>query len=405
MIIKKLKLQNWKNFRDVTVELTERVFVVGPNASGKSNLLDGVRFLRDIVKKGGGFQSALESRGGLSKIRCFSAGKGAEVALETHLAEGEDQPVEWIYRLSFNDDALSVSEDEKILPTGRGIEPLPEVIITEERVWHRKEGRWILERTPDAGEEDSETIKSTHLEQPSSNRRFREISHFFRDVEYLHVIPQLVRDADSYPVKNNREDYYGKAFLQKIADTPEKERKARLKIMGQVLHALIPWFDGIEILDDPEGEPHLEIAYDLHRMTRHLRESQFSDGTLRILGLMWALLDGKETLLLEEPEMHLHTMVIRQLPEMISILRHRHPKARQVMITTHSFDLLGNEGIGGDEVILLQPGKEATAIQRADLVEEVRRYLTAGFSMAEAVIPETSPRGIEEMLDISGESR
>ncbi|MDZ7919384.1 AAA family ATPase [Rhodoferax sp.] len=38
MLISKLKLQNWRNFRKVEVSLRERVFVIGPNASGKSNL-------------------------------------------------------------------------------------------------------------------------------------------------------------------------------------------------------------------------------------------------------------------------------------------------------------------------------------------------------------------------------
>jgi predicted ATP-dependent endonuclease of OLD family len=41
MIISGLILKNWRNFRSLDVSFTERVFVIGPNASGKSNLLDG----------------------------------------------------------------------------------------------------------------------------------------------------------------------------------------------------------------------------------------------------------------------------------------------------------------------------------------------------------------------------
>jgi AAA15 family ATPase/GTPase len=44
-----LRLKNWKNFQSVEVDLPLRVFLVGPNASGKSNLLDVFRFLRDLV--------------------------------------------------------------------------------------------------------------------------------------------------------------------------------------------------------------------------------------------------------------------------------------------------------------------------------------------------------------------
>ena len=56
MIIQRLILKNWKNFQKADFQLTDRIFVVGANASGKSNLLDVFRFLRDLVKQGGGLQ-------------------------------------------------------------------------------------------------------------------------------------------------------------------------------------------------------------------------------------------------------------------------------------------------------------------------------------------------------------
>ena len=60
MIITRLKLTNWRNFTDVDVPLLDRAFIIGPNASGKSNLLDAIRFLRDVGKReGGGLQAAV----------------------------------------------------------------------------------------------------------------------------------------------------------------------------------------------------------------------------------------------------------------------------------------------------------------------------------------------------------
>ena len=67
MYISRIKLYNWKNFRDCEVLLAERCFVIGANATGKSNFLDVLRFLRDIVKQGGGLQLAVNVRGGLKK--------------------------------------------------------------------------------------------------------------------------------------------------------------------------------------------------------------------------------------------------------------------------------------------------------------------------------------------------
>ncbi len=52
-MISRVILKNWRNFTSVDVPLGNRVFVVSPNASAKSNFLDVFRFLRDIAKPGG----------------------------------------------------------------------------------------------------------------------------------------------------------------------------------------------------------------------------------------------------------------------------------------------------------------------------------------------------------------
>jgi predicted ATPase len=64
MIISRIELKNWRNFQRAEVNLGHRVFLIGPNASGKSNFLDVFRLLRDITKPGGGLQKAVSSRAG-----------------------------------------------------------------------------------------------------------------------------------------------------------------------------------------------------------------------------------------------------------------------------------------------------------------------------------------------------
>lgn len=71
MILRRLRLKNWRNFRSAELDLVRTNYVLGPNASGKSNLLDSLRFVRDVGKPKGGLQQAVELRGGLSKVRCL----------------------------------------------------------------------------------------------------------------------------------------------------------------------------------------------------------------------------------------------------------------------------------------------------------------------------------------------
>lgn len=103
MRIKQIRLENWKNFRSVDVPLQGRIFIIGPNASGKSNFLDAIRFLRDICDPEGGFQRAVKLRGGISQIRCLHARKQPKVAIEAHL-DLDNSTSTWRYRIEFAQD-------------------------------------------------------------------------------------------------------------------------------------------------------------------------------------------------------------------------------------------------------------------------------------------------------------
>ena len=61
----RLKLTNWRNFKNVEIRLASRAIFVGPNASGKSNLLDAFRFLHDLAPEGG-LALAIQRRHGVS---------------------------------------------------------------------------------------------------------------------------------------------------------------------------------------------------------------------------------------------------------------------------------------------------------------------------------------------------
>ena len=103
--ITRLQLANWRNFTRLDVQFTQRVFLVGPNASGKSNLLDAIRFLKDIVEVGGGFQAAVQHRRGVSRLRSLAARRYPDVSIE--VAIGTDaQPAIWHYAIAFGQDNL-----------------------------------------------------------------------------------------------------------------------------------------------------------------------------------------------------------------------------------------------------------------------------------------------------------
>jgi predicted ATPase len=376
MIVSKLVLRNWRNFRAVDVPLTDRMFVIGPNASGKSNLLDVLSFLRDIAKAGGGLQGAITRRGGLSKIRCLAARREPAVEIEVELSDGGKRS----YR-------YAVGMTQQV----RGYR---QPILSYEKVWIGDE--LVLNRPDPADKKDELRLTQTHLEQISANSSFREVSRFFESIRYLHLVPQLLRHPEAYQGPGIPEDPYGRNFLELVAKTPDKTRKSRLRRIETALREAVPQLTKLTDTRDEAGIPHLEVLYEHWRPNAgRQREDQFSDGTLRLIGLFWSLLDGDAPLLLEEPELSLHSGIVKRLPALFSRLQRK--RNRQLFISTHSWDLLSEKGIGGEEVLMLTPGTEGTDVRLSSTVDEVRDLLDAGLSIADAALPRTTPTNLGQL--------
>ena len=150
-------------------------------------------------------------------------------------------------------------------------------------------------------------------------------------------------------------------------------------------------------MKDEAGISHLEAIYEHWRPKgAKQREDQFSDGTLRLIALFWSLLEGDSLLLLEEPELSLNAAIIQSLPAVFYRLQKK--KNRQIILSTHSADLLADEGIEAQQVLLLIPESEGTKVQVASERQDVKRLLESGFTMAEAVMPIAKPKGFQGFL-------
>lgn len=373
MRFSKIGLDNWKNFASVDVTLQQRAFLVGPNASGKSNFLDVFRFLRDLASVGGGFREAVSRRGGVDAIRCLAARRYSDVRVYVVIEAAGDSP-QWTYDLRFN-------QDKQRRP-----------IVREERVF--RDGDIVLDRPNNEDRSDPERLTQTYLEQVNVNRDFREIVTFFESVRYLHIVPQLVREPDRSVGRTH--DPFGGDFLEEIAKTPEPTRNARLRRIQDALRVAVPQLSEIELHRDARGTPHLRGKYDHWRPQGAWQtEEQFSDGTLRLMGLLWATMAGGGPLLFEEPELSLHPEIVRFLPQMFARVQRR--SGRQILISTHSPDLLRDEGIGLDETLLLLPGREGTVVSPASSFGEIKDLLQGGLTIADAVIPKTRPERADQV--------
>ncbi len=368
----RVHLENWRNFTLADVELSSRVFVVGPNAVGKSNFLDVFRFLHDIASVGGGLEAAVRKRQGVSKLRALAARRSPDIVIIVDLASSNGDV--WRYWLAIGHDRQQRPRIKREVVTLNGSE---------------------LVRRPDkADDDDPERLTQTYLQQVNVNKAFRPVADCFASIRYLHIVPQLIREPDRSVGRSN--DPYGGDFLEQLATTREQTLKARLKTISNALRVAVPQLSKLELTRDARGVPHLRGRYEHWRpQGAWQNEDQFSDGTLRLLGLLWSILGEGGTLLLEEPELSLHPEVVRYLPQMFARMQ-RH-SSRQMIVSSHSTELLLDEGIGLDEVLLLTPGPEGTTVRTAESFPDIAMLLRGGSTLSEAVMPLTRPKHAEQL--------
>lgn len=291
MIITKIKLENWKNFAEVNADCGKRMFLIGPNASGKSNFLDALLFLRDVALYG--LEHAVAQRGGVKSIRYINARQHPDITIGVTIDDA------WEYTLTFG------TEKGKQTP-----------LVVSEVVRQHNGEKWKNSFRPDDDDgEDSLRLTQTALQQVNANMKFRELYDFFATIQYRHILPQLVREPKAFSPAPVTNDPFGRDLVFSIAKTPENVRKARLTKINDALKAAVPNFEDLQVVRDNDGLPHLQVKYSHWRpQGAKQQESVFSDGTLRLIALLWSLFDAEGPLLLEEPELSLHDGVVSLLP-------------------------------------------------------------------------------------------
>lgn len=216
----------------------------------------------------------------------------------------------------------------------------------------------------------------------------------------MHLVPQLLRFSETIQGRVIESDPFGQGLLERVAKTSPRIQRSRLSRIESALKVAVPQLQQLRFeRDNDSGRPHLSALYSHWRpKAGWQREDQFSDGTLRMIGLLWSLLEGESLLLLEEPELSLNSAIVSRLAPIIH--RMQKQRRRQVIISTHSTHLLSDIGIAPEEMLMLTPSPEGTAIAPVSEISELVMLLDAGLSPGEVVLPKTAPRQMDLLSDL-----
>jgi len=376
-MLKKVYLRNYKSIGEVEVELGQFTAFIGPNASGKSNLIDALRFVRDAVTAG--LDNAISNpRRGIKAIRRWSKGSPYDVTI----------------KLTLHSPSLGTeTEYSFVLGSEKGGEYRVKI---EACATHRADGTHDGFKIQNGKIIQAPRGFQSGLDQPQPIRTLLfplwgffvapEAVNFIRAMGFYNPAPLTIRASTQWPMKVAYPlTEYGEN-LPFVLWTLQKDHPSAFQEICSTLENLVP---GIKALTVPSNSRVSLEHGDGDASRSRLDLWQESDGTLRILALLTALYQQPPLPLLaiEEPELTVHPSALAMLVDLLI----SQSAIQQTIITTHSPDLLSRlpaetlrivEFVGGETKIglLAEDQREAIAekyFKLGDLlrIEGLRREL------------------------------
>src|SRR5258706_818007 len=344
-----LAISNYRSLRELVVPLQRLNVITGANGSGKSSLYKSLRLLSDTAQ--GRVVTSLAREGGLqSTLWAGPESISRAVRRGDYPVEGTRRKRAVSLRMGFASDEFGYLIDLGLPPPGKSAFSLdPE--IKQECIWHGptlrsmtmlvdRQGPLVRIREDDGGwtavTDHLSTFESmmTHVSDPrnapevlalrESIRAWRFYDHFRTDAEAPARSPQI---GTHTPILGNDGDDLA-AAIQTIREIGDDDVLAA---------AVDDAFPGSR-LEVSNNEGRFALMMSQHGLLRPLRTAELSDGTLRYLLWIAALLSPRppELMVLNEPETSLHPDLISALARLIGKAAER----SQLIVVTHQASLI-----------------------------------------------------------------
>jgi predicted ATPase len=331
MAITALTLRNFRSFREAELRLRPFLLLVGRNAAGKSNLIHGFLFLRDIARSG--LANAISLQGGLAYLQNAGLACGRDLGVEVELT-------------------LPVEMSALALPDGRRLEIAPGACTyafalgCNERAEVR-EDRFVMRFSVKApGNEQAQgSVEIVH-----EGDRLRYAFDLPAGVDEAVFLPPALRETrlgpDSlmlesptlYPMGLVRRALalvscyeFGPRLTKRLdlrtgrAELAEDGSNAAIALGRVLAHAdsrrqflallrdLLPFIEDVVVGDGPGGAPEIRVA-EVYAPGRYLPAEALSSGTVELFALLVALFfSPRELAIFEEPAARLHPLVAGRL--------------------------------------------------------------------------------------------
>jgi len=394
MAIKKIRISNFKSFKNLEIELGEFNVVIGANASGKSNFVEIFKFLRNITNEG--LENAISREGGvdylkninigcsenfLVEIVCLPEGAFGHIPIIAEPIYGElyDMIYKFIIRFKKGKGRFEI-EEEFINKCKLSFKE--ETINQVDAVYSNVNGEAQFDLKNLSNEVSEETRRhicsffsassiknippeTTLLSNPCFTIGF--LKKIFSDISIYDFDPKLPKRAIPMTGKVELEEDGSNLALVLKNVIEDKDRKRKF---DNFIKYLLPFVEDLEIERFADRSLFFKLRENYFK-DQYLPAFLLSDGTINVTALIIALYFEKRVLtIIEEPERNIHPSLISKVIEMMKDAS----QGKQVIVTTHNPEIVKHAGL--ENILLVSRDTEGfSVISRPHEKETVRTFL------------------------------
>ena len=361
-ILRQLVLDRFRSFQLEQVEFDNPTFLVGQNGSGKSNFVDAFAFLAEAMASP--LRALIEQRRGFSAVS-YQSSTGdclSNLSLSVMLEnlDGDTPQARYGFTLRAR--------------TGYGFE-----VVREQCIVQRSDGSrdWFDRSTSEwkSSADFSYRMEPNALAMPliGGDARFQAVSRFLSEMCVYRIDPAALRTMQDLDegVRLRSDGSNAASVLREI----QHESPDTWKRILELLESIVP--GTVDVQPKKYGNKlTLEFTQDwAHPEPVKFEAFNMSDGTLRALGLLAAIFQrpAPSLLVIEEPEATIHPGALGAI---LDVLRHA-GRFMQIVVTTHSPDVLDAKWIEDRHLRIVNCDKGATRISRVspETREALREHL------------------------------
>lgn len=389
--IRRVQIRNYKSIAAANVTLAPLTVLVGPNGAGKSNFIDALSFLQESLASS--LDLAFKNRGGIAAVRRRSGGHPTHVGIRVMVELGDELEADYSFEIA--------------------AKPKERFQVARERCLIRR----FLRTDHDLGFE----VRDGHFTQPiqgirpqmasdrlalyaaSATDEYRPVYDFLSQMRFYSIAPQRLRELqEPDPGEFLKRDGSNAAAVLRHLQDDDPDSYGRL---CRLLATVVERVKAVEYANLGQKDSlrfKQEVAGQAHPWT--FEALNMSDGTLRVLGVLLAVLQrGHASLVaIEEPESTVHPAAAEVVFDVLLDAS----KKKQVLVTTHSPDLLDSKLLSDEEIraVTMKSGStQIGPVTEAGRAAIAKRLYTPGELLRlDELEPDPEQAALAEQLELFG---